>query len=509
MKWGYYCLWMLLFHSCVVDHSNEVDSLFHYLKTHAFEEAKKELGELNPTPLQRLFAYEIKYLERNEHDPELLYPLSSTPKNKRVAIYNRYLHGTYLSSCKRPNKKKALVHYTHALKEAEKIQDTVLIQKILKEICFDLLQNELISHSIHFYNNKINLYKQDSIDVFWNRYFKLSIQLKKASIEKKKPSFNVDEAFENLYRLTENPYARSLTFHRQGMYEDVFNQALPLAGNYFKEAILALKGKPEHIFLKRKHISTISYATILNKQEKYVESIRLLKKIDFENPIHNNKREKVYVYNLLADNYKALSIKDSSIHYYEKMNLEKDELYHLEYAIESKSIESESKRMESTEINNLTKKNTYLSKFIGIVLPVAGGLLFLTLIVFWFYKKVDEKKNFLEQEKENTLKEVQNLKQLVVKNHIILKDRTKVYINDLLYVKAEDHYIRVYTSDGKNHLVRGKLSELENQLPPNFIRTHRSYITNRNYVKQLQSTFLTITDGAKIPISRNFKKNNI
>ena len=56
--------------------------------------------------------------------------------------------------------------------------------------------------------------------------------------------------------------------------------------------------------------------------------------------------------------------------------------------------------------------------------------------------------------------------QLVIKNHIILKDKTKVYINDLLYIKAEDHYIRVYTADGKNHLVRGKLGDLESQLPP-------------------------------------------
>ena len=103
-------------------------------------------------------------------------------------------------------------------------------------------------------------------------------------------------------------------------------------------------------------------------------------------------------------------------------------------------------------------------------------------------------------------KEVKHISQMVIKNYILLKDKTKVYINDLLYIKAEDHYIRVYTSDRKNHLVRGKLSDLEIQLPPNFVRIHRSYITNRNFVRQIQRQFLVLMDGTEIPISRRFQK---
>ena len=103
-------------------------------------------------------------------------------------------------------------------------------------------------------------------------------------------------------------------------------------------------------------------------------------------------------------------------------------------------------------------------------------------------------------------REVKQIAQMVIKNHILLKDKTKVYINDLLYVKAEDHYIRVFTSDGKNHLVRGKLGTLEDQLPPNFVRTHRSYITNRNFVRQIFRSYLLLLDGTEIPISRSFQK---
>ena len=42
----------------------------------------------------------------------------------------------------------------------------------------------------------------------------------------------------------------------------------------------------------------------------------------------------------------------------------------------------------------------------------------------------------IESEKEDTLEEVRSLTQLVIKNHIILKDKTKVYINYLIYIKA-------------------------------------------------------------------------
>ena len=139
------------------------------------------------------------------------------------------------------------------------------------------------------------------------------------------------------------------------------------------------------------------------------------------------------------------------------------------------------------------------------LIPIAACLLLLVFLLIWLYKKPQSKKVKLESEKEDTLKEVRSLTQQVIKNHIILKDKTKVYINNLMHINAEDHYIRVFTSNGENHLARGRLSNLDEQLPPNFIRTHRSYITNRNFVKQIGKTILLFHDGSTIPISRGFK----
>lgn len=114
------------------------------------------------------------------------------------------------------------------------------------------------------------------------------------------------------------------------------------------------------------------------------------------------------------------------------------------------------------------------------------------LIIFRFYKKSQD--------------EVKNIAEKVIKNHIVLKDKTKIYINDLLYVKAEDHYIRLFIADNKNHFVRGRLSDLETELPPNFIRIHRSYIINRNYVKSFSGDQIQLINGERIPIGRTYRK---
>ena len=140
------------------------------------------------------------------------------------------------------------------------------------------------------------------------------------------------------------------------------------------------------------------------------------------------------------------------------------------------------------------------------IVAIATTLLLLAVLLFWLYKKTQLKKHDLEKEKINTLEEFKALKKLVIKNHIVLKDKTKIYINDLLYVKAEDHYIRLFIADNKNHFVRGRLSDLETELPPNFIRIHRSYIINRNYVKSFSGDQIQLINGERIPIGRTYRK---
>ncbi|GGG30092.1 hypothetical protein GCM10011344_33750 [Dokdonia pacifica] len=102
---------------------------------------------------------------------------------------------------------------------------------------------------------------------------------------------------------------------------------------------------------------------------------------------------------------------------------------------------------------------------------------------------------------------MQELKNIVTKDYIVLKDKTKVYISDLTYIKSEDHYLRVFLTNGKHNFVRGKLSQISDEFPPNFKRCHRSYIVNENYIKQRTVSFVVMNDHTQIPVSRTYKSN--
>ena len=79
-------------------------------------------------------------------------------------------------------------------------------------------------------------------------------------------------------------------------------------------------------------------------------------------------------------------------------------------------------------------------------------------------------------------------------------DKTDSLKLDSLYDSVKDCWSKHPTNTFE------KLSDLEIKLPPNFVRTHRSYITNRNFVRQIQPQFLVLMDGTEIPISRNLQK---
>jgi two-component system, LytTR family, response regulator len=57
---------------------------------------------------------------------------------------------------------------------------------------------------------------------------------------------------------------------------------------------------------------------------------------------------------------------------------------------------------------------------------------------------------------------------------------------DISHVSADDKYTNVHTINGKKYLCNKTLAILENTLPENFIRIHRSYVVNFDHVQQIQ-----------------------
>lgn len=142
----------------------------------------------------------------------------------------------------------------------------------------------------------------------------------------------------------------------------------------------------------------------------------------------------------------------------------------------------------------------------------------LALYSFIRWKKVDFRNRSLAREKEeidNEKREVEALHSLTVEEletvrrtttiEYIMVSNKKVFLAELMYMKAQDKYVDFYTVDGKKHTERKKISEVLTELPPNFIKVHRSFIINQNYIENVLKNSVLMTDKALIPISRNKK----
>jgi len=79
----------------------------------------------------------------------------------------------------------------------------------------------------------------------------------------------------------------------------------------------------------------------------------------------------------------------------------------------------------------------------------------------------------------------------------------KIQTKDLLFIKADDSYSKLFTEE-KTFLLTLNLGKLIQKLPGNtFIRTHRSYVVNLNFVDKISNGYVLIGKH-KIPISKSY-----
>lgn len=77
--------------------------------------------------------------------------------------------------------------------------------------------------------------------------------------------------------------------------------------------------------------------------------------------------------------------------------------------------------------------------------------------------------------------------------------------SDILFIKSDGVYVEIHTHKG-SIVQRKLLKEIIAELPENFIRIHRSYLINKDYMERRQADQVVIK-GQHIPISRNYREN--
>lgn len=82
----------------------------------------------------------------------------------------------------------------------------------------------------------------------------------------------------------------------------------------------------------------------------------------------------------------------------------------------------------------------------------------------------------------------------------------RVFTNEILYFMSMDRKILIVKKDGEEEFY-GKLKGIAEELPPDFMMVHQSYIVNQIHVSEYTYEWLKMMDGTVINISKPYRKD--
>lgn len=460
------------------------------------------LEKIQPLKLRQLFSYELEFLKTGKK----VFPnqLNLKGLNKRRLRIGKYLLADLLNRMGKENDSLAASLLKESLLEALKNNDTLVAIEAINRLNTILFLNGKNLDVFEDYVTMQELISGDSLGIYNSTIQKIQLEF----LKKENNPQEIDSVYlESLFKKAENhalfPYHEGLLNGLKSLFYSACFGAEKLSSDLNKEALQIFKSIP--FFYSQYLAAGIEFnnAIILYEEGKFQEAIPIFKRV--------LKTEKELVYRMhgydwLHKCYDSLGDYGNAYRYFKKVGEVKDSLSLLEHAREIKAIEAQYNFAEKErELEHLANEKNRVQNNFNTLVPFFGIALVLVLIALFLYRKYRRRSELLEEEKTETLKRISQLKKIVIKNHIVLKDKTKVYIADLVYIKAEDHYLKLFLSDNKDHLVRGKIKDIKKQLPPNFIQCHRSYIVNANFIKQANRETLIMIGGSTVPLSRTYK----
>ena len=86
-------------------------------------------------------------------------------------------------------------------------------------------------------------------------------------------------------------------------------------------------------------------------------------------------------------------------------------------------------------------------------------------------------------------------------------EKTKIKLHDILYLEALKDYTKIITGD-KKHCVLSSLGVLLKSPDfSSFVRIHRSYAVQKEFILKMHANELTLKDHTVLPIGRSFKND--
>ena len=119
-----------------------------------------------------------------------------------------------------------------------------------------------------------------------------------------------------------------------------------------------------------------------------------------------------------------------------------------------------------------------------------------------FFKAINKYKTLLEL----PVSAVTTTDEVVANDHIYVnvnKKFVKIKFADMLYIESIKDYIRIHLPN-KNIVTKDAISNFEDKLPNEFLRTHRSFIVNTTKITAFTKVDVEI-EATEIPIGASYK----
>lgn len=119
-----------------------------------------------------------------------------------------------------------------------------------------------------------------------------------------------------------------------------------------------------------------------------------------------------------------------------------------------------------------------------------------------FLKAVEKAKIFCKDRKIS-------LKNSLPQSILVKEDGFDYYLdmNDIIYIESAGNYIKIFTkSRRKSYFVYGSLSGFKNELiGDNFVQIHRSFIVNKECIKEKFMSKVVLVNDDTVPIGRKYQ----
>ncbi len=82
----------------------------------------------------------------------------------------------------------------------------------------------------------------------------------------------------------------------------------------------------------------------------------------------------------------------------------------------------------------------------------------------------------------------------------------RIALDDIYYLQSEGKYVNLFI-ESRRFSFRSTLKKLVNELPPNFLRVHASYIVNLKMITEIKNSeqLIILSNGNELAYSRTYR----